>query len=155
MPLTHLMKPAMEGLDAMPTLTTWSFLVESPSGKKALFDLGVPKEPLKNFSPKYADTIKRNSNWDVHVPKNVADILGENNVQPSEIDSVIWRFVGLIIRAVSQLLTLPSHHHFDHIGDITTFPGSTDLIVGPGFKEAFLPGYPADPDSPVREVDFK
>ncbi|KAH7154499.1 beta-lactamase-like protein [Fusarium sp. MPI-SDFR-AT-0072] len=139
MPLTLLMKPAMEGLDAMPTLTTWSFLVESPSGKKAVFDLGVPKEPLKNFSPKHADTI-RNSNWDVDVPKNVADILVENNVQPSEIDSVIW-----------------SHHHFDHIGDITTFPGSTELVVGPGFKKAFLPGYPADPDSPIgpfRAFDF-
>ncbi|KAF4960384.1 hypothetical protein FGADI_1031 [Fusarium gaditjirri] len=138
MPLSHLMKPAMKGLDDMPTLTTWSFLVESTSGKKAIFDLGVPKEPLKNFSPKYADTIRRNSNWDVDVLKNVADILVENNVQPSEIDSVIW-----------------SYHHFDHIGDITTFPGSTDLIVGPGFKEAFLPGYPANPDSPVREADFE
>lgn len=93
MPLTHLMKPAMEGLDSMPTLTTWSFLVESSSGRKALFDLGVPKEPLKKFSRKYADTIRRNSNWNVDVPKNVADILAENNVQPSEIDSVIWRFV--------------------------------------------------------------
>ncbi|KAH7240164.1 beta-lactamase-like protein [Fusarium redolens] len=138
MPLTHLMKPAMKGLDAMPTLTTWSFLVESASGKKAVFDLGVPKEPLKNFSPKYANTIRRNSHWDVDVPKNVADILAENKVQPSEIDSVIW-----------------SHHHFDHIGDITTFPRSTELIVGPGFKEAFLPGYPADPDSPVHEADFE
>ncbi|KAF4344788.1 n-acyl homoserine lactonase [Fusarium beomiforme] len=137
MPLTHLMKPAMNGLDAMPTLTTWSFLIESPSGNKLLFDLGVPKNPLENCSPKIADTLRRNSNWDVDVPKNVADILVENNIKPSEIDSVIW-----------------SHHHFDHIGDITTFPGSTELVVGPGFKEAFLPGYPSDPDSTVREADF-
>ncbi|KLO90595.1 uncharacterized protein LW93_11015 [Fusarium fujikuroi] len=138
MPLTHIMKPAMKGLDSMPTLTTWSFLVETSSGKKSLFDLGVPKEPLKNFAPYYADIIRANPNWDVDVPKNVVDILAENNVQPSEIDSVIW-----------------SHHHFDHIGDITTFPGSTELVVGPGFKKAFLPRYPAGPDSPVREVDFQ
>ncbi|KAF4446560.1 N-acyl homoserine lactonase AttM [Fusarium austroafricanum] len=137
MPLTHLMTPAMKGMDSMPKLTTWSFLVEGPSGKKALFDLGVPKNPLENFSPKYANTIK-NSNWNVEVPKNVADILEDNGMQSSEIDSVIW-----------------SHRHFDHIGDVTTFPGSTELVVGPGFKEAFLPGYPADPDSPVREVDFE
>lgn len=104
MPLTHLMKPAMKGLDSMPTLTTWSFLVENSSGRKALFDLGVPKEPLKSFSPKYADTIRRNSNWNVDVPKNVADILAENNVQPSEIDSVIWRFVVQNISVVNQLL---------------------------------------------------
>lgn len=48
-----------------------------------------------------------------------------------------------------------SHWHWDHIGDPSTFPSSTDLIVGPGFKEAFLPGYPTKPDSPVRESDFE
>ncbi|KAJ4258111.1 hypothetical protein NW762_008252 [Fusarium torreyae] len=137
MPLSHLLKPPMKGLETMPTVTTWSFLVESPAGKKVLFDLGVPKNPLENFSPKYANTI-RESSWGVDVKANVADILRDNDVQPSEIDSVIW-----------------SHHHFDHIGDVTTFPGSTELVVGPGFKDAFCPGYPAQQDSPVREVDFK
>jgi hypothetical protein len=53
------------------------------------------------------------------------------------------------------LLLSHSHWHFDHIGDITTFPGSTEVVVGPGFKDAFLPGYPAKPDSPVREKDFE
>jgi glyoxylase-like metal-dependent hydrolase (beta-lactamase superfamily II) len=49
---------------------------------------------------------------------------------------------------------LCSHWHFDHVGDPSQFPSSTDLIVGPGFKDAFLPGYPAVSDSPVRESDF-
>ncbi|KAF4961368.1 hypothetical protein FSARC_10213 [Fusarium sarcochroum] len=137
MPASYLLKPPMKGFETMPTVTTWSFLVESSTGKKALFDLGVPKNPLENYSPKYAKTI-RESNWGVDVKANVADILKDNAVQPSEIDSVIW-----------------SHHHFDHIGDVTTFPGSTELVVGPGFKDAFCPGYPAQQDSPVREVDFK
>ena len=48
-----------------------------------------------------------------------------------------------------------SHWHYDHIGDPSTFPASTELVVGPGFKEAFLPGWPARPDSPVRESDYK
>ena len=39
----------------------------------------------------------------------------------------------------------------DHTGDPSTFPGSADLIVGPGFKEAFVPGYPTVEDSPVDE----
>lgn len=112
MPLTHLMKPAMKGLDSMPTLTTWSFLVETSSGKKVLFDLGVPKEPFKNFSPYYVDIIKANPNWNLDVPKNVADILAENNVQPSEIDSVIWRFVVRNICVVSQLLILAQSSPF-------------------------------------------
>jgi hypothetical protein len=38
---------------------------------------------------------------------------------------------------------------------MTTFPGSTELVVGPGFKEAFYPGYPKKPDAPVREKDFE
>jgi glyoxylase-like metal-dependent hydrolase (beta-lactamase superfamily II) len=136
MPLQHLLKPAMAGLDFIPTATTWSFLIESSSGKKALFDLGVPKNPLENFAPMWCKTIIE-GNLDVDVPKNVADILKDNHVQPLEIDSVIW-----------------SHHHFDHIGDVTTFPNSTELVVGQGFKEAFCPGYPRNPDSPIREVDY-
>jgi glyoxylase-like metal-dependent hydrolase (beta-lactamase superfamily II) len=28
------------------------------------------------------------------------------------------------------------------------------LIVGPGFKDAILPGYPANPDSPILESDY-
>jgi glyoxylase-like metal-dependent hydrolase (beta-lactamase superfamily II) len=52
----------------------------------------------------------------------------------------------------------------DHTGDPSTFPLSTDLIVGPGFKSAFVPAWPTNPDSPLdekawenrhlREIDF-
>ena len=45
--------------------------------------------------------------------------------------------------------------HFDHTGDPSTFPPSTKLIVGSGFKAAFLPGYPTDPNGHVLESDFK
>jgi len=30
---------------------------------------------------------------------------------------------------------MDSHWHWDHLGDPSTFPSTTDLIVGPGFKE--------------------
>ena len=39
----------------------------------------------------------------------------------------------------------------DHTGDPSTFPAATDLIVGPGFKGAFVPGYPTNETSPVLE----
>lgn len=42
----------------------------------------------------------------------------------------------------------------DHTGDPSTFPGSTKLIVGPGFKKVFTPGYPADPEGRCLESDF-
>lgn len=48
-----------------------------------------------------------------------------------------------------------SHWHWDHIGDPTTFPKSTDLVVGPGFKDNFLPGYPIDPKSYMMDSHFR
>lgn len=39
----------------------------------------------------------------------------------------------------------------DHTGDPSVFPASTDLIVGPGFKQAFVPGWPTNENSPVAE----
>lgn len=47
-----------------------------------------------------------------------------------------------------------SHSHFDHTGDPTTFPASTELVVGPGFTEKWWPGFPTKPDAQVREEDM-
>lgn len=47
-----------------------------------------------------------------------------------------------------------SHWHWDHIGDPSSFPPTTNLIVGPGFKKAMLPGFPANRDSPLLESDW-
>lgn len=72
--------------------------------------------------------------------KNTADILQEAgyDIEGGDIDAVIY-----------------SHHHFDHVGDMTTFPSSTQLIVGPGFKAAHLPAYPINPKSPNLQSDFE
>jgi hypothetical protein len=40
-------------------------------------------------------------------------------------------------------------------GNISALPKSIDLIVGPGFKNEFLPGYPSNEKSPFWESDFK
>lgn len=46
--------------------------------------------------------------------------------------------------------------HWDHVGDLKgTFPVSTQLILGPGFKKAHLPGYPMNKESPLLQHDFK
>lgn len=47
-----------------------------------------------------------------------------------------------------------SHWHWDHIGDPSSFPSTTELIVGQGFSDAMLPGYPSNPESPIRESDY-
>ena len=50
---------------------------------------------------------------------------------------------------------ISSHYHWDHLGDPSTFPPSTSLIVGPGFKEALTPGYPQNQESPILERDYE
>lgn len=49
-----------------------------------------------------------------------------------------------------------SHYHWDHTGNISLFPPSASLVVGPGFKahDTLLPGYPDNPKSPVSASDF-
>ncbi|KFY35921.1 hypothetical protein V494_05478 [Pseudogymnoascus sp. VKM F-4513 (FW-928)] len=47
------------------------------------------------------------------------------------------------------------HWHWDHLGDPSTFPTSTDVIVGPGFLEEFLPGGKPIEDSPIKEEYYK
>lgn len=88
--------------------------------------------------------------------KGVAEILEEGGVKPKDIKSIIWRFVGLAIKLMIQSAEFHgSHSHFDHTGDPSTFPSSTELVVGPGFKESIMPGYPAEEDSAIRESYYK
>ncbi|KAJ3538151.1 hypothetical protein NM208_g6034 [Fusarium decemcellulare] len=48
-----------------------------------------------------------------------------------------------------------AHGHIDHTGDPSTFPASTCLVVGPGFKDTMLPGYPANPKGLILESDYQ
>lgn len=99
-----------------------------------LFDLGVPKNWREVFPPDLVSQID-GFGWDVQFEeKGVREHLEEAGVQLDEIEAVVW-----------------SHTHFDHIGDVSMFPASVDLAVGPGFKKAYTPGYPTNPESPLPE----
>ncbi|KAH8682080.1 metallo-beta-lactamase superfamily protein [Xylariales sp. PMI_506] len=139
--LDRFMAPPVPGLKTFKDSPSHSFLIEHPSGRKLVFDLGIRKDYL-NYSPKIAAYIPT-TNYDIQVSKNVVDILAEEGINPEQIEAVIWREINNF-----------SHWHWDHIGDPSTFPSSTDLIVGPGFKKAMLPGAPANPDSPILESDY-
>ncbi|KAI9372342.1 beta-lactamase-like protein [Aspergillus egyptiacus] len=133
--LKRFMTPQVPGLDTFASNPAFSFLLEHPSGRKLVFDLGIRRDH-HNYAPKVANYIPT-TGYKIEVTHHVAEILEENGIPTKDIEAVIW-----------------SHWHWDHIGDPSTFPPTTDLIVGPGFKEAMLPGYPANPDSPIRESDY-
>ncbi|KAJ5285856.1 hypothetical protein N7524_001162 [Penicillium chrysogenum] len=133
--LGFLMEPPMDGMEYMYPLPSWSFLIEHPSGQKILYDLGTRKD-LDSFAPTVCEHLKAQG-WKVDVKEEVIDTLDKNGIAATGISAIIW-----------------SHWHWDHIGDLSRFPSSTELIVGPGFKAEFLPGYPARPEGPILESDF-
>ncbi|KAK8026429.1 hypothetical protein PG991_003485 [Apiospora marii] len=137
LPTAMMFASSVEGFDHFETLPTWCLLVESPAGRKALFDLGVPADK-DTFAPLWQKMLDDTGLRDeFRVEKDVAQVLRDHGVEPGDIDSIIW-----------------SHQHLDHIGNPNTFPNSTEIVVGQGFNKAYCPGYPANPDSPVCEVYF-
>lgn len=79
----------MPGMDVVPEIPTWSFLVESDTGRKALFDLGVPPN-WRDFAPVVTDRLFT-SGWEISAKKHVAEILQDEGVDLSSINSVVWR----------------------------------------------------------------
>lgn len=96
LPVSFLMQPPLHGMQYMPDIPTWSFLIESPTGKRALFDLGVPPNFL-DLSPVNQSQL-RNPAWEIHSEKHVADILKESQIDPASINSIIWRSVLCLSR---------------------------------------------------------
>jgi glyoxylase-like metal-dependent hydrolase (beta-lactamase superfamily II) len=126
--------PHIKGYDWL-ALPVFSFLVQHPALHRSLiFDLGIRKD-WQNLSPVVLSQLKSHG-WTVHIQKDVSEILGGAGVDPNTVEAIIW-----------------SHHHFDHTGNPNTFPPSTSLIVGPGFK-SMLPGYPTNPNSYILESDL-
>ncbi|KAL2825380.1 beta-lactamase-like protein [Aspergillus pseudoustus] len=135
-PAAHLLAPTT-GLDNLTlTAPSYSFLIQHPTGRKVLFDLGLRKD-WWNLTPSTAHFL-RTSGWKLEAAKNVSEILQGNGESLSAVEAVIW-----------------SHHHFDHVGDITTFPATTHIIVGPGFTDHYTPGYPTNPASTLLEAEWQ
>ncbi|KAL4899194.1 hypothetical protein BDW74DRAFT_189460 [Aspergillus multicolor] len=137
LPASWFIEPEIKGHERL-IVPAYSFLITHPSGQKLLFDLSVRKD-FENLAPELASLLTDPSSpATLTAPHNVSDVLVENGVRLDEINAIIW-----------------SHFHFDHAGDPSLFPASTDLIVGPGFTSSHAPGYPEKPDAPVLASDWK
>ncbi|KAK7725867.1 hypothetical protein SLS63_007859 [Diaporthe eres] len=115
----------------------YCFLV-SRGGRHVLFDLGV-RPDWEEYAPRVVSLIKATTQVTT-TGVDIAHVLDHDasglRVGSRDIEAVIW-----------------SHNHFDHIGDPSVFPPSTDLVVGPGVKDASWPGWPRVPDASVLDSD--
>ena len=133
-PPATLIEPHIDGHDWL-NLPTYSFLITHPSGAQVLFDLGCRKD-WQNLVPSIKEVIAQRVPG-LKVVAEVPDILREGGVNVEKLKALIL-----------------SHWHYDHSGNISRLHPSTDLIVGPGFKAAFEPGFPQS-TSVFYEEDFK
>ncbi|KAI4233879.1 MAG: hypothetical protein LQ352_008214 [Teloschistes flavicans] len=135
-PAWAFVQPILKGHETM-NMPTFAFLIKNVKlGKSIMFDLGCRKD-WWNFAPAAYNSIQ-NGIPGLNIPKNINEILEEGKEDVGKIDGIVW-----------------SHWHWDHTGDPSLFPKTAEVIVGPGFKEAFLPGYPGKKDSPMLEADFE
>lgn len=90
LPTTLAFKPLVNGYDFIEAGPSWSFLIESPSGKKVLFDLSIPKDPMSNIPPGIAKIIRERISG-IENKRDVVEILQGHGVSVADIDSVVWR----------------------------------------------------------------
>lgn len=131
-----LIEPKIDGHEWL-NLPDYSFhITHKASGAQVLFDLGTRKD-WYNSVPHIAELISSRVQG-MKVDRDAHEILQEGGVDLSKVKAFIL-----------------SHWHFDHTGNIAALPPSVDLLVGPGFKDEFVPGYPANQSSPFWEEEFK
>ncbi|EGU81280.1 hypothetical protein FOPG_15576 [Fusarium oxysporum f. sp. conglutinans race 2 54008] len=138
-PASTFVEPLVPGFDTI-NVGSYSFLIKHPGSNTKydtmVFDLGVRKD-WESLPETFVAGIK-SSGCKIEVQTDVASILRENGQSLDDVGAIIW-----------------SHWHFDHAGDPKTFPTTTDLIVGPGFKKNMIPGYPTVRDSHVNETAWE
>ncbi|KAL1873832.1 hypothetical protein Daus18300_003704 [Diaporthe australafricana] len=134
-------RPKVDGFTGLHA-PIYCFLVSnSRTGEHVLFDLGT-RPDWRNYAPKTVALISATTTitpgTDVSTMLDEAADSGQTNVRSTDIAAVIW-----------------SHNHFDHIGDVTRFPKSTALVIGPGVRAATWPGWPTRADAIVLDADIE
>ncbi|ETS85029.1 hypothetical protein PFICI_03054 [Pestalotiopsis fici W106-1] len=139
-PTAHFMGPPIDGFETFRAVA-YAFVIthtdEKGTERRVVFDLGTPKDLVNDFPPAVAAQLAQLSS-NLTVAKNTSDVLSQGGLDLESIEALIW-----------------SHAHPDHVGRPSLFPSSCDLLVGPGIKQAFFPGWPTIAESPVLEREFQ
>lgn len=87
--IKRFMAPDVSGLETFKTSPSLCFLLEHPSGRKLMWDLGIRKDYC-NYAPSIANYLP-STRYKIEITKNVVDILRENGVSPHDTEGIIWR----------------------------------------------------------------
>lgn len=73
---------------------TWAFLIDHPSGRKLLYNLGLRRD-WQSLSTRAGlqEAIKIGVIADIMAEKNVAEILVNGGVKLDDVEGMIWRLV--------------------------------------------------------------
>jgi hypothetical protein len=73
---------------------TWAFLIEHPSGRKLLYDLGLRRD-WESLSPRIGlrEAVNTGLIADIKVEKNTAEIVVEAGMKLDDMEGIIWRLV--------------------------------------------------------------
>ncbi|KAJ6601212.1 beta-lactamase-like protein [Mycena vulgaris] len=114
--------PVLPGRESVKG-SLFAFLVEhKKTQKRLMFDLGLRKDPL-NLAPSIAGLFSSGVGI-LEESKDITEQLRDGGIALASIDTVIW-----------------SHAHFDHIGDMSKFPNTTGLVIGPGTDTTTFPEF--------------
>ncbi|KAF7365240.1 Metallo-beta-lactamase superfamily protein [Mycena venus] len=130
-PAGAFMRPVLPGHEVFRA-PVFAFLIEhGATGRRVMFDLGVRRDP-ENAAPRVAQLFK--TGWAMPVDRDITEQLVDDGVDLESISTVIW-----------------SHAHFDHTGDMSKLPASTELAFG---SATVLESYEVNPNSSLQESDF-
>ncbi|KAF7365312.1 Metallo-beta-lactamase superfamily protein [Mycena venus] len=132
LPSGAVMHPVLPGHEAFRAPIFASLIEHAASGRRVMFDLGVRRD-LENAAPRIVQLIKDAGT--VLLDRDISELLIDDGVDLGSINAVIW-----------------SHAHFDHIGDMSKFPSSTQLVFG---QSTVLESHEVNPNSTLLESVFR
>ncbi|KAJ7767036.1 hypothetical protein DFH07DRAFT_1012068 [Mycena maculata] len=146
-PAATFITPILPGHENMPA-PIFAFLIENAATKqRVMFDLGPRKDP-ENAVPAIAAAAKAKHMF-FPVSRDITEQLVDAGVPLDSINAVIWSEPPPKLTCIQVNDTVAVH--FDHTGDMSKFPTSTDLAFG---EDTATETYPTNPKSTLLDSDF-